>query len=118
MKTVFYFILSDLFYFLPIIKQFKLLDGGLIIWGIIYATAMLALIFWFPLDNLIPSDIPQKTFKKWNMILTIYLNAIGIYALWYVLADTVPWVVWWLVTLIFVTYLSFQIGYGIWRIAK
>ena len=63
MKTVFYFVLSDLFYFLPIIKQFKLLDGGLIIWGIIYATAMLALIFWFPLDNLIPSDIPQKTLE-------------------------------------------------------
>ena len=124
MKKAFNFILTDFFYILPIIKQYKLLENDLRLWGIIYEISIIILIIWAynskwnPFQDMIPYDIPQKIFQLWNMWIQIYFISIFIYALWYVFADSVPWAIWWMVTVVFVIYLSFQIGYGIWHIAK
>ena len=69
--------------------------------------------------NIEPEDnIPQKVYWLWKRCAQVYFIAILIHALCYFFMNSVPWGVWWLVTISFAIYLSFQIGYGIKRIVE
>lgn len=123
-KIAFSFILTDLVYLMPVIKQWRLLENDLKIWSITYEICILILMVWAynskwdPFRYTIPYDIPQKVYWLWKRCAQVYFIAILIHALCYFFMDSVPWGVWWLVTISFAIYLSFQIGYGIKRIVE
>lgn len=122
MGRVFCFILTDLYYLLPVIKQFDILHDKSKILFVVCATVLCVISLIINMSknntfyNIVPYDISKSIARRWGIVITSYIISIVFYLFWYIITDSVSWTIWWFVTIIFVIHLCYQFGYGIWRI--